>query len=145
MRVGGHYLFDKCPFEMLGPGISAPGEITQTNTVWFEGPVIRLPLSQDWLLGRDHDRDPDSYLDAVDEVVRAANAHGMADQPRHCLADGKIHALGGAGGDLEGDARGTGIGDAQIAACEQRANHQHRESKQGKQGNDALRQHGRIR
>lgn len=46
MRVGGHYLFEKCPLEMLGPGVAAPAELKRTETVWFEGPAIRLPLSQ---------------------------------------------------------------------------------------------------
>jgi hypothetical protein len=46
VKVGGHYLFEGCPFEMLGPGVKAPAEIKRTETVWFEGPVIRLPLSQ---------------------------------------------------------------------------------------------------
>ena len=45
-RVGGLYLHDECPFEMLGPGMTAPEKITACETVWFEGPVIPLPDSQ---------------------------------------------------------------------------------------------------
>lgn len=46
VRVGGHYLFEQCPFEMVGPGVTAPAEIKRMETIWFEGPVIRLPHSQ---------------------------------------------------------------------------------------------------
>lgn len=46
LRVGGNYLFEQCPFEMLGPGMTASPELKRTETVWFEGPVIRLPHSQ---------------------------------------------------------------------------------------------------
>lgn len=45
-RVGGLYLHESCPFEMTGPGVSAPARIAATETVWFEGPVIPLPDSQ---------------------------------------------------------------------------------------------------
>jgi len=45
-KVGGHYLHGEASFEMLGPGVSAAGTIRQTNTVWFEGPIIPLPASQ---------------------------------------------------------------------------------------------------
>lgn len=45
-RVGGLYLHDSCPFEMTGPGIAAPARLAVVKTVWFEGPVIPLPDSQ---------------------------------------------------------------------------------------------------
>lgn len=45
-RVGGLYLHESCSFEMTGPGITAPAKINATETVWFEGPVIPLPDSQ---------------------------------------------------------------------------------------------------
>jgi hypothetical protein len=45
-RVGGLYLHESCPFEMAGAGISAPPKIAATETLWFEGPVIPLPDSQ---------------------------------------------------------------------------------------------------
>ena len=45
-RVGGLYLHDACPFEMSGPGVAASSKIIATDTVWFEGPVIPLPDSQ---------------------------------------------------------------------------------------------------
>ncbi len=45
-RVGGLYLHESCPFEMSGPGVTASSRIAATSTVWFEGPVIPLPDSQ---------------------------------------------------------------------------------------------------
>src|SRR6476659_9907989 len=45
-RVGGMFLYDKAPLEMLGPGVTAAGEIKRTETTWFEGPLIRQPASQ---------------------------------------------------------------------------------------------------
>ena len=45
-RVGGMFLYDQAPLEMLGPGISATSEIKRTETTWFEGPLIRQPASQ---------------------------------------------------------------------------------------------------
>lgn len=46
-RVGGHYLHERCPFEMLGPGITAERELVRAEqTLWFEGPLIPLPDSQ---------------------------------------------------------------------------------------------------
>ncbi|MDA1054743.1 MAG: PPC domain-containing protein [Planctomycetota bacterium] len=46
-HVGGHYLHDACPFEMLGPGVGTPSELRRAEkTLWFEGPVIPLPDSQ---------------------------------------------------------------------------------------------------
>lgn len=46
-HVGGHYLHDRCPFEMLGPGVAAAQELVRSEqTVWFEGPLIPMPDSQ---------------------------------------------------------------------------------------------------
>ncbi|HXT59216.1 MAG TPA: hypothetical protein VN699_11305 [Pirellulales bacterium] len=45
-RVGGMYLHEGAAFEMLGPGILASQRIAPVETVWFEGPVIPLPASQ---------------------------------------------------------------------------------------------------
>ncbi|MBC8353392.1 MAG: PPC domain-containing protein [Planctomycetes bacterium] len=46
-HVGGHYLHDACPFEMLGPGVNASKDLIRAErTLWFEGPVIPLPDSQ---------------------------------------------------------------------------------------------------
>ncbi|MDX1944141.1 MAG: PPC domain-containing protein [Pirellulaceae bacterium] len=46
VRIGGHFLHEKSPFELLGPGVSAPVEISRVPTVWFEGPLVKLPASQ---------------------------------------------------------------------------------------------------
>lgn len=46
VRIGGHHLHGNAPFEMLGPGVTASPRIRQTDKVWFEGPVIPLPASQ---------------------------------------------------------------------------------------------------
>jgi hypothetical protein len=46
VRVGGLFLYQKCGFEMLGPGITAPSHLTSTKTTWFEGPILPLPDSQ---------------------------------------------------------------------------------------------------
>ena len=45
-RVGGHNLYEGCPFEFSGPGVSAAKRIERTETTWFEGPVIPQPASQ---------------------------------------------------------------------------------------------------
>ncbi|MEX1228703.1 MAG: PPC domain-containing protein [Planctomycetaceae bacterium] len=46
-KVGGHYLYDGCPFHLQGAGVEASPRIERMqHTVWFEGPVIPLPASQ---------------------------------------------------------------------------------------------------
>src|SRR5713226_8407697 len=46
VRIGGLFLHQKCGFEMLGPGVTAPAYLTSTKTTWFEGPILPLPDSQ---------------------------------------------------------------------------------------------------
>lgn len=46
VRVGGLYLHRGCPFEMLGPGVQAEGPLVPTETIWFEGPMLKQPASQ---------------------------------------------------------------------------------------------------
>src|ERR1700681_1464563 len=46
VRVGGLFLYQKCGFEMLGAGITAPTHLASTKTTWFEGPILPLPDSQ---------------------------------------------------------------------------------------------------
>lgn len=46
VRVGGLFLHDKCGFALAGPGVTAPPTLTRTSRIWFEGPVIPLPDSQ---------------------------------------------------------------------------------------------------
>lgn len=45
-RVGGMYLHEGAQFEMLGPGVVASPRISPVETVWFEGPIVPLPASQ---------------------------------------------------------------------------------------------------
>lgn len=45
-HVGGLNLHGNAGFEMLGAGVSAAARIVETNTLWFEGPVIPQPPSQ---------------------------------------------------------------------------------------------------
>lgn len=46
MKVGGLNLHSKASFEMLGPGVEADRVIQRRATVWFEGPLVPLPESQ---------------------------------------------------------------------------------------------------
>jgi hypothetical protein len=46
-HVGGHYLHDRCRFQMEGSGVTSVSNLQRTDkTVWFEGPVIPLQESQ---------------------------------------------------------------------------------------------------
>lgn len=66
-RVGGHYLHDQARFEMLGQGVSAVERLTRSpHTLWFEGPVIPLPDSQQ---KEDY---PVEHLGRVDIAAEAA-------------------------------------------------------------------------
>ena len=46
VRVGGLFFHGECAFQMLGEGVEGPSTLRETETVWFEGPVIPLPASQ---------------------------------------------------------------------------------------------------
>src|SRR4051794_31247665 len=46
VRVGGLFLHKACPWEVLGPGVTACTELRRTRTRWFEGPLLPLPDSQ---------------------------------------------------------------------------------------------------
>ena len=46
-HVGGYNLQERCGFEMWGEGIAASDHLVRgERTVWFEGPLVRLPASQ---------------------------------------------------------------------------------------------------
>lgn len=45
-RVGGHNLHEGADFRMSGDGVKAVERVEQTETIWFEGPVIEQPASQ---------------------------------------------------------------------------------------------------
>jgi len=45
-HVGGHYLHEVCPFEILGPGVRATPLLHRApRTDWFEGPLVPKPNS----------------------------------------------------------------------------------------------------
>jgi hypothetical protein len=46
VRVGGLNLYQSCGFEMLGAGVEVPKTLRRTKTLWFEGPILPLPESQ---------------------------------------------------------------------------------------------------
>ncbi len=46
VRVGGLFLYNRCGFEMLGPGVVVPAQIERMPTRFFEGPLLPLPESQ---------------------------------------------------------------------------------------------------
>jgi hypothetical protein len=46
VRVGGLFLHDRCGFDLSGPGVAAAPELTRTRRIWFEGPLLPLPESQ---------------------------------------------------------------------------------------------------
>jgi len=46
VRVGGLNLHKSCAFEMLGPGVEVSTTLERTKTLWFEGPLLPLPDSQ---------------------------------------------------------------------------------------------------
>jgi hypothetical protein len=46
IKVGGLFLHDECPFELTGPGVKASPKLTRTKTLWFDGPLLPLPESQ---------------------------------------------------------------------------------------------------
>src|SRR4051794_25761633 len=62
VRVGGLCLYDRCAWELCGPGVTASKHLTRTRTLWFEGPMLPLPDSQ---------RQEDYPQDMAGEVVVA--------------------------------------------------------------------------
>src|SRR5207245_1274608 len=46
VRVGALNLHKACAWEMLGPGVKANPTLQATKTIWFEGPLLPLPDSQ---------------------------------------------------------------------------------------------------
>src|SRR5580704_3086860 len=46
VRVGGLFLHDQCEFDLSGRGITASPTLRPTKRLWFEGPVLPLPESQ---------------------------------------------------------------------------------------------------
>src|SRR5262249_29928223 len=46
VRVGGLNLHQSCGCEMLGPGVEVTPKLQRMKTLWFEGPLLPLPDSQ---------------------------------------------------------------------------------------------------
>jgi hypothetical protein len=46
VRVGGLFLHEKCGFDLRGNDVIASKELTRTNRIWFEGPLLPIPESQ---------------------------------------------------------------------------------------------------
>jgi hypothetical protein len=65
VRVGGLNLHKSCGFEMLGRGVTVSNTLQRTKTVWFEGPVLPLPDSQ---------QQEDYPKDMAGQVALAADA-----------------------------------------------------------------------
>src|SRR3954449_5947628 len=65
VRVGGLCLYDRCGWELCGPGVTASNHLLRTRTLWFEGPMLPLPDSQ---------RQEDYPQDSAGEVVIAKAA-----------------------------------------------------------------------
>jgi hypothetical protein len=46
VRIGGLFLNKTCSFEILGPGVEASKQLHRSRTLWFEGPLLAIPESQ---------------------------------------------------------------------------------------------------
>jgi hypothetical protein len=64
-RVGGLFLHKTCSFEMLGPGVTAVKQLQRTQTVWFEGPLLPLPDSQQ---AEDYPKDMAGHVDLATDA-----------------------------------------------------------------------------
>ncbi|MEZ6044829.1 MAG: PPC domain-containing protein [Planctomycetaceae bacterium] len=65
VHIGGHYLHDQAQFEMQGAGLTAPNQIEETETLFFQGPFVPKPLSQ---AGEDYPRDYKATV-AIEEAA----------------------------------------------------------------------------
>lgn len=80
LRIGGYYLHERCRWEVNTPEVMTSPELVRTDRLWFEGPLIRQPASQQ---KEDY---PQDYLAEVQiaadapigpRLVRAHNAQGI--------------------------------------------------------------------
>jgi hypothetical protein len=84
VRVGGLYLYRSCGFELLGPGVQASQQLWSMRTVWFEGPLLPLPASQQ----------PEDYpRDMAGEIRIAADAPLGTRHARLWTAEGAAGGL----------------------------------------------------
>lgn len=91
IRVGGIHLNQRCGFEVVGPGITGPDHLERTKTIWFEGPLLPLPESQQ----------PEDYpRDMAGRVTIAADASTGIRFARTWTSQGTSPALKFMVGDL---------------------------------------------
>ncbi|HVA44807.1 MAG TPA: PPC domain-containing protein [Pirellulales bacterium] len=89
-RVGGMYLHEGAALEMLGAGVTASARIVPTETIWFEGPVIPLPASQQ---KEDYPKDYSGQVDlAADAPLglrrwRVSTSQGAAPSMKFVVGD----------------------------------------------------------
>jgi hypothetical protein len=91
IRVGGLNLYQSCGFEMLGPGVEVERTLRRTKSVWFEGPVLPLPDSQ---------QQEDYPKDMAGRVTIAADAAAGLRHWRLWTAQGATPAMKFVVGDL---------------------------------------------
>lgn len=91
VRVGGLFLYDRCGFDLTGRGLTASPELTRTERLWFEGPVLPLPESQ---------QQEDYPADMLGTVTIAKDAAGEPCRGRVFTAQGAAGGLVFVVGDL---------------------------------------------
>jgi hypothetical protein len=84
VRVGGLYLYRSCEFELLGSGVRASPRLQRMRTLWFEGPLLPLPESQ---------QAEDYPQDMAGEVTVAPDAPAGPRRGRLWTAEGAASGL----------------------------------------------------
>jgi hypothetical protein len=90
VRVGGLFLYDKCEFAVTGPGLTASPQLTREKRLWFEGPILPLPESQQQ---EDYPADMRGNITLAKDAplgarrVRVATAQGGASGPIFVIGD----------------------------------------------------------
>jgi len=74
VRVGGLFLYKSCGFELLGPGVEATKQLRSTRTLWFEGPILPLPDSQQ---AEDYPRDMAGEIKIAADAPLGVGIPGM--------------------------------------------------------------------
>src|SRR4051794_25764464 len=46
VRVGGLFLHERCGFDLVAPGVTASPALVRDKRIWFEGPLLPIPESQ---------------------------------------------------------------------------------------------------
>jgi hypothetical protein len=89
-RVGGLNLHKSCAFDVVGPGIRADAMLHPMKTLWFEGPLLHLPESQQ---AEDYPRDMDCKLQIAPDAqpglryCRLATSQGATSALRFQIGD----------------------------------------------------------